>query len=356
MMIIIIKAFLIFITTLLGTIYILPKLMHIASTFFVTKEESPDIKYSLMDSPDNKRKVHDIPKPLVGGIGMLIVVSLSSILFVPPEDLNLRGYYSAVIILGITGVLDDFKELHHNWKFVMQILAVAIMLHYSDTALISLGNLLTFGSINIGIFAIAPVTIFCTVGVVNAINMIDGLDGLAGGIALVSFIAFAFLAYHNQQMNMLLLSISLCGAVIGFLRYNWYPSKLFMGDAGSFFLGFSLAFLAIYITQKHDSLVPPVAALLVLTVPIVDTLTVMVRRLIRGKNPFSADKNHLHHILLQYGLSVKSAVIVILCLCAGFSLLGIVGTLCKVPEYYLFFVFFSFFILYYITTYYAHKN
>jgi UDP-GlcNAc:undecaprenyl-phosphate GlcNAc-1-phosphate transferase len=355
-MIYVLKASLVFLTTLIGTLFILPKLMHIASTWIVTEEGSFNKRYRLMDFPDNHRKVHDVPKPLVGGLGMLIMVSLSSVLFVPPSDLNLRGYYSAVIMLGIVGFLDDFRELHYRWKFVAQIVAATVMIHYSRNALLSFGDLLSFGSINLGIF-IAPVTIFCTLGVINAINMIDGLDGLAGGISLIAFISFTILAYVNRQFEIMLLSLSLSGAVIGFLRYNWYPSKLFMGDAGSFFLGFSLAFLSIAITQtRSDNLVPPVAALLILAVPIVDTITVMVRRMIKGKSPFTADQNHLHHILLRLGLNIRGTVIAILSLSLVFSSFAVVGTIFRIPEYYLFLVFSVYFILYFFLALFCIKD
>ncbi len=346
--ILIIKIFLIFLTTFIGTLFILPKLIHIASTWVVTKEGANDINYSLMDFPDNKRKIHREPKPLVGGVGMLIMVSLSSILFVPPEDLNLRGYYTAVIILGIVGFLDDFKEIHYRWKLIIQMLAVIIMIHYSKTTLLSFGDLLSFGSLNLGFSAVYPLTIFCTLGVINSINMIDGLDGLAGGISLIAFIAFAILSFLNKQINIMLLSIALSGAVIGFLRYNWYPSKLFMGDAGSYFMGFSLAFLSIYITQQKDSVVPPVAALLILAVPIVDTVTIMVKRIIIGKNPFSADKNHFHHILLRYGIGEKTAVKVIFVLSSLFACLSVGGTILNIPDYYIFLIFSTYFIIYFI--------
>lgn len=303
-----------------------------------------------MDSPDGYRKVHNVPKPLVGGLGMLIVVSLSSVLFVPPSDFNLRGYYSAVILLGIVGFLDDFTDLHYKWKFIAQILAATIMIHYSKNSLLSFGNILSFGAIEFGIF-VAPITIFCTIGIVNAINMIDGLDGLAGGISLISFISFAILAYIGKQFELMLLSIALAGTILGFLRYNWYPSKIFMGDAGSFFLGFSLAFLSIAITQtRSDDFIPPVAALLILAVPIVDTLTVLFRRVIKGKNPFSADRNHFHHILLKFKLDVKSVVKIILFISIIFSFFGVIGTVFKIPDYYMFLLFSIYFLLYFLVS------
>ncbi len=343
-----IKAFLVFFTALIGMIVILPKLIEIASTWIVIKKDQSGKHFTLMDAPDMKRKLHNIPKPLVGGIGMIIIVSLSSIIFVPPEDLNLRGYYSAVILLGVVGFLDDFSDLHYSWKFIAQVLASVIMINYSKTMIVSLGDLLSFGDIVLGSLLAVPVTVFCAIGVINSFNMIDGLDGLAGGIAIIAFASFTALALINGQMEMMLLSLGLTGAVIGFLKYNWYPARLFMGDSGSFFLGFSLVFLAIAVTQRGYGLVPPVAALLILAVPISDTLTVMIKRMLSGKSPFFADKTHLHHILLRFGLKVRSSVIAILTLSFAFSTVAILGTVYEVPEYYMFLVFAIFFVVYFI--------
>lgn len=318
---------------------ILPKLSRIAS------------RIGLMDHP-NRRKVHKNPKPLIGGLGIMMGISLSCLLFIPLS--NLRGFYTGLFMLALVGFLDDFRELNHHLKFVAQIIASIIMVYFSQTVLQSFGDLFSFGPINLGIFTI-PITIFCTVGVINAINMVDGLDGLAGGISLIAFISFAILAYINHQMDLMLLSIALSGAVVAFLRYNWHPSKLFMGDAGSFSLGFSLAFLSIAITQTIDSRVAPVAPLLILAVPIVDTITIMIKRILNGKNPFVADRYHLHHIFPRFGLDKKATVTVILFLSAILSSTAIIGTILKVPECYLFFIFIGYFVLYFTSSFYIKE-
>ncbi len=266
-------------------------------------------------------------------------------LFIPIT--NLIGFYVGVITLVIMGFLDDFRELNHRWKFMVQILASIFMIYLGNTVLRSFGDFLSFGPFNLGSFAI-PITVVCTVGVINAVNMIDGLDGLAGGVSLIAFVSFGILAYINKQAELMLLSIALSGAVIGFLIYNWHPSKLFMGDLGSFTLGFSLVFLSISITQKNNSIVSPAAALLILAVPIVDTVTIAIKRLITGKNPFTADKNHIHHMLLRYGLSKKTTVKTILLLSAIFSFFSVFGTIYKIPDYYLFLMFLIFFITYFV--------
>lgn len=239
-------------------------------------------------------------------------------------------------------------------KFTVQILASVFMIYFSNTVLLSFGDLLSSGPINLGISTI-PVTIFCTMGIINAINMLDGLDGLAGGVSLLALISFSVLAFINNQMELMLLSIALSGAVLGFLKYNWYPSKLFLGDAGSYSLGFVLAFLSIAITQKDNSLVPPMAPLLILAVPIVDTITIMLKRGMKGKNPFRADKYHLHHILLRFGLDIKEAVTLIIVLSMIFSLIAIIGTILKIPNYYMFLIFSIYFISYFVSSFYIKQ-
>jgi UDP-GlcNAc:undecaprenyl-phosphate GlcNAc-1-phosphate transferase len=244
--------------------------------------------------------------------------------------------------------------MKYQLKFITQIIAAVMLVFLSDTTLRTFGDILFLGPLTLGYLKI-PVTVFCVIGVVNAINMTDGLDGLAGGISLIAFITFAILAYINHQRELMLLSIALSGAVIGFLRYNWYhkhPFHLFMGDMGSFLLGFSLAFLSIAITQKSGAHVYPVAPLLILAVPVVDTVTVMIRRKMKGKSPFHPDKGHFHHILLRFGLSKKDSVKVILILTAMFSTLSVVGLFLRIPDAYLFIVFLLFFTAYFTASFY----
>jgi len=328
-----------FLLSLAVTFFVLPRLSRIAS------------QIGLLDHP-GIRKVHTKPKPLTGGIGIMIGISISLLLFVPLH--NLRGFYAGLLLLAIVGFLDDYSELSHRWKFAAQILAAIFMIYFSRTSLHNFGDLLSFGPIGFNRSAII-ITIFSTVGVINAINMLDGLDGLAGGVSLVAFISFAVLSFISNQTEFLLLSMVFCGALIAFLRYNWHPSSLFMGDAGSLTLGFTITFISIAITQSKGSPVPPVAPLMIVAVPIVDTLTVMIKRMMKGKSPFHADKGHLHHILLRFGLTKRQTSTVIILLSAIFSFAGIIGTVYKIPEYYLFFLFSVYFSLYFISSFYIKE-
>lgn len=331
--------FLISLTSLVITLVILPGLSNVAS------------KIGLMDLP-HKRKIHMSPKPLVGGLGIFIAFFICSLLFISLS--NLRGFYVGLVVLVITGFIDDFKGLNHRWKFAAQTFSAILMMYFSKTVLVSCGNLFSLGPIHLGILAI-PITIFCVVGVINAMNMIDGIDGLAGGISFITLISFAILSYINHQKELMLLSIALSGAVVGFLKYNWHPSKLFMGDIGSGSLGFTTAFLAIAITQKHHTHVSPMVPILILAVPIVDTLTVMIKRKLKNKSPFHAGKDHIHHILLRMGFQKRTTVKIILFASSLFAILGILCAIMRVPDHYLFFIFFTYFILYFSSSFFVKE-
>lgn len=333
-MIEIIRIFGAFLLSFLITRLLLPRLSRIASAI------------GLLDQP-SERKVHGNPKPLVGGVGMAMGLSVACMLFVPLA--NLRGYFAGALLLVLIGFLDDFRELIPRWKFIVQLLAVGAMMLLSGTVLLTFGNLLGIGEISFQTLAI-PMTILGAVGVINAVNMIDGLDGLAGGVSLIAFAAIAILAYMDGQKAHMLLSLALCGSVLAFLWFNWRPASLFMGDAGSLLLGFSLAFLSIAITQKKGSTVPPVAPLLILAVPIVDTVTIMTRRVMRGGSPFQADRYHLHHIIMRFGADGEKAVAIIMLLSLFFSGLAVTGTFLHMPEAYMFACFMAYAFTYFLSS------
>lgn len=320
---------LILLTSFLFSALIIPRLSHIAE------------RIGLIDTPTG-RKIHKRPKPLVGGLGMIMSLSLTSLLFFPLS--NMRGFYSGLIILTIIGFLDDHKEVNHYWKFFAQAIAAACIILLNNNVLLSFGDLFSTGEIKLGIFAI-PITIFCTIGVINSINMIDGLDGLAGGISLIAFVSFAVLSYLNNQVELMALSLALSGVVMGFLLYNWPPSKLFMGDAGSLSLGFSLAFLSIAITQGKGSVIPPVVPLLILAVPVIDAVIVMAERVFRGESPFCADKTHIHHRLIDSGIDKKKTLYIILGIAFLLNIIAVTGTILKIHDYLLFMIFGAYFLI-----------
>lgn len=305
-------------------------------------------KLKLVDLPDHNRKVHVDAKPLVGGLGIVAGVMTTMLLFFPVVK-YISLMFSILLILGI-GVLDDRFDISFKFRFLAQIAATAITMNYfKGMHLHSFGNLLGLGQIDTGVLVV-PITIFCVLGVINAINMIDGLDGLAGTISLVAFGGFAFLAWMNDMPSFTLLGLTFAGALAAFLKYNWYPSKLFMGDAGSMTLGFVLAFFAIQLTQKPGGNVAPVAALLILAIPVTDTLVVMTRRMMQKKSPFSPDKTHMHHVLHQMGLGHSSVVIIMGSLTMIFTLVAVASTALKVPDYALFGFYVCWFVFFWMSS------
>jgi len=330
---------LIFLIPCAATIFLLPRFASIAS------------ELGLVDHP-NRRKVHAVAKPLVGGLGMSLGVVFGCLLFLPLT--HMRGYYAGAILLVVVGFFDDFREVNHRMKFIAQAVATILVIYFNSVSLHTFGDLLHIRPINFSALAV-PMTLIGFLGVINAINMIDGIDGLAGGISLIAFISFGYLAYLDNHRDIMLLSIALSGVLVAFMRYNWHPARLFMGDAGSLFLGFSAAFVSVALTQEPNSTARPVAPLLILAVPIVDTLTVMTKRLLKGKSPFYPDKTHLHHVLLKFGFSKRQTVAIMLCMSAAFSSIALAGTLLDVPEYYLFFLFLSYFIIYFISSFFIRN-
>ncbi len=320
-----------FLVSFLASLFVLPKLANVAN------------RIGLIDKP-NARKIHKTPRPLVGGLGIVISVTFSSLVFVPLE--GLRGFFSGLAVLLLVGFFDDYMEVGHRKKFLAQILATALLIYLSKVQLSNFGNLLGFSEIVVPqpVFLVWGVTVFCVVGVTNAVNMIDGLDGLAGGVSFLAFLAFAIISFMAGNTALMLLNLAFSGAILGFLKYNWSPSVLFMGDSGSLCLGFALSFMAIALTQQEGSVAPPISMLLVLAVPISDTLGVMTKRMFRRRSPFKPDNTHLHHILLQFDLSANRCVLIMLLLTVFFCFLGICGVMFNIPEPLLFLIFLCYFV------------
>lgn len=331
------KTVLVFLTAFCTSLIILPKFVNIAH------------KIGLVDLP-NERKVHSTPRPLVGGVGIVVSATLSALIFVPIA--GLAGYFMGISVLLLIGFLDDFRDIGHNQKFLAQIAATAMLIYFSKIGLESFGNLFGLGELNLSgsRLVVWAVTVFCVVGVINAINMIDGLDGLAGGVSFLAFLSFAIHASLIGNQSLMLLNLALAGATLGFLKFNWMPSILFMGDAGSLCLGFSLAFMSLAVTQGEGDTVSPVVPLLILAVPITDTVSVMLKRIVRGKSPFKPDQYHLHHIFLRHGMGRAAVVRAILAISAMLCLLSLLGPVLKLADFSLFLIYLAYFSLYTVSS------
>lgn len=264
-------------------------------------------RFQIMDVPD-VRKVHTTPIPRCGGLAMALGTCVSIAIWQNVGQL-IGAYLAGVGVLVAIGILDDRNGLNYRNKFAGQILAAAIIVHFGGIRILSLGGLLPDG-FYLPNWASGLLTVVVIVGVTNAINLSDGLDGLAGGLCLMSLCCIGYLAHLVENAMVVLLAISISGAIFGFLRFNTFPATLFMGDTGSMFLGFSVATLCLVITQGSTPL-SPLLPLVVVGFPVMDTTAVICERIIDGRSPFVADRNHFHHKLLRMGFYHSESVLVI---------------------------------------------
>ncbi|HTP67252.1 MAG TPA: MraY family glycosyltransferase, partial [Geobacteraceae bacterium] len=266
------------------------------------------LRWQLVDIP-NERKVHRQPIPRIGGVAMALGAAVP-IVYWNFADRFVQAFMAGGCLLVLFGTIDDIRELSPGIKFAGQTGAALIAVFLGGIRIESLGGLTPEGFILPGWIAV-PLTVLAIVGVTNAINLADGLDGLAGGICLLIFAGIGYLAYLDDNTLVGLLALALCGVIFGFLRFNTHPASIFMGDAGSQFLGFSAITLSLALTQGHATALSPVLPLILLGFPVLDTLTVMVTRIARGRSPFAADKNHFHHNLMAFGFRHPESVIII---------------------------------------------
>jgi UDP-GlcNAc:undecaprenyl-phosphate GlcNAc-1-phosphate transferase len=265
------------------------------------------VRLQAMDKPCS-RKIHECAMPRCGGLAMAIGTCLPIMLWAPKTDF-VKGLLIGSLIIVIFGVADDIKDLRPDFKLLGQTMAALIVTLVGGVKINDLGALWTSGAL-LPDWAAIPLTVFVIVGVTNATNLSDGLDGLAGGIALLIFLCIGYLGVSGQDWIMVMIAIAVGGSVLGFLRFNSYPAQLFMGDAGSQLLGFVAVVLAIKMAQQSSG-ISVILPLIIFGIPILDTLTVMIKRLAKGRSPFSADRNHFHHQLMAIGLFHTEAVLTI---------------------------------------------
>ena len=297
-------------------------------------------KYGAIDVP-NDRRVNKKPMPRLGGIAviagffvstiyLLISMSIEGKLVLFEEDmlwLKLVGFFVGIIILGITCFIDDTKGIHSLTKLIVQIVAALIVVACG----IRIENFeIPFlnGQAELNIVLSDIITVCWIVGVTNAINLIDGLDGLSSGISLISCISLLIIfTLNGSPLIAIVLITALGGAISGFLPYNFNPAKTFIGDTGSNFLGFSLAVISILGVAKTYTALVLIAPIIVLALPLFDTLFAIFRRIKNGKSlkaVFKADKGHLHHRLMQKGYTQKQAVFILYGITATFGMFAVV--------------------------------
>ena len=304
----------------------------LALSFVATREvRNMATRRGWVSIPQDGRHVHQVPLPRLGGVAIFLAFSVSLSLWfglslINPrlvdglEPTTLFRIYVPACLVFCLGIYDDLRGASPYLKFAVQAIAAA-MLFAGGMRILDLP--LIFGSYSLPWFVGLPLTVVWVVAVTNAFNLIDGLDGLAAGSALFSTLVFFVCALVNHSWLVSLMSLTLAGATLGFLRFNFNPATIFLGDSGSLFIGFMLSALALAGAQKAPTFVAVAIPVVSFGLPILETLLSVVRRLISGRPIFTADREHIHHKLLQMGFSHRQVVIVLYAVSAVFAMLSL---------------------------------
>lgn len=301
-----------FVAALLLAAFAIPRIISVAHS------------KKLFDQPDNDRKIHKGVIPNLGGIGIFFAYIIITSLFVNPTQFPRWSYISsATLILFFTGVKDDLVSMTPAKKFFLQAVAAAIVVFFADLRISSFHGL--FGIHQLPLPISQVFTIIGCIFVTNAFNLIDGIDGLAGSVSTMACLILGVVFFLSDHYCEAIIALSMGGAICGFLLFNKPPARIFMGDTGALVIGFTLSVLCILLiegagigtaTGVHRVVHSPVGALLlslaVLFAPLFDTFRIFAARIIKGRSPFQADRTHLHHYLLDLGLSHGKAVLTIL--------------------------------------------
>jgi UDP-GlcNAc:undecaprenyl-phosphate GlcNAc-1-phosphate transferase len=288
-----------------------------------------------IDVPNDDRRVHKVPTPRLGGLAIFLGFMVA-LFYKEGFKSEMLGVLVGASIIAALGFFDDIKPLSAKFKFLVQVIAAAIVVQ-SGIRIYGVTNPLYFmfptvpSYIQFGIWSY-PLTLFWIVGVTNAINLVDGLDGLAAGISAISAVTLMFAAMSTGQNSAAFMAAILAASTLGFLPYNFNPAKIFMGDTGSLFLGFMLSVISVTGATKSAAALSILVPIFAIGLPIFDTLFAMVRRALSGKSMMEADKGHLHHKLLDAGMSQKQAVLTLYSISAvlGFSAVALVEVTLKV--------------------------
>jgi UDP-GlcNAc:undecaprenyl-phosphate GlcNAc-1-phosphate transferase len=277
-------------------------------------------KMGAIDFPEDDRRMHKEPIAKLGGLA-IVFGFLAALLFIYvgsffdlyksfKPDRQLLGFLAGIVIIVVMGVIDDVKNLRARYKLIFQ-LAAAIVIVLMGTRIQYVTNPFSdIGFSELSPLISYPLTIVWIMGITNALNLIDGLDGLAAGVSSIASISLIFISVIMQRWDTAILTAALAGSTLGFLPYNLNPAKIFMSDTGSNFLGFVLGVISVQGTIKSYAAVAIAVPLLVLGLPLFDTLFAIARRVVSGKPIMGADRGHLHHRLIDLGLSQKQAVLI----------------------------------------------
>lgn len=325
------------------TTYIIAFIIAVAVSFVTTPLIIKLAKLvGAIDVPKDKRRVHKVPTPRLGGLAIFLGF-MSGLLYLVDIDSRMFGIIIGATIIVVLGFFDDINPLPAKFKLAVQVIAAVIAIQ-SGVLIRQVSNPLHFiigkEYIHFGIWAY-PLTLVWIVGVTNAINLVDGLDGLAAGISVISATTlFAAAVITNQNIAAPLAAL-LAASTLGFLPYNFNPAKIFMGDTGALFLGYMLSVISVMGVLKGAAALSILVPIFAIGLPIFDTLFAMIRRALSGKPMMEADKGHLHHKLLDAGMNQKQAVLTLYSISAvlGFSAIALVEVTLKVAFVVVFAVF-----------------
>ena len=281
------------------------------------------IHINALDIPD-ARKVHTTPIPRLGGLGIFVGFLIGYMIF-GKSTVQMNSILIGSFIIVLTGMIDDIKPISAKAKLIGQIFASCVIVFYGN---ILLNNITVLGfDINFGILAY-PITILFIVACTNIINLIDGLDGLAGGISSIFYISTIVICFFQSRFQELelILALIMLGSTLGFLIHNFHPAKIFAGDSGALFMGFTIAVISL-LGFKTTAITSVFIPLMILAVPILDTLFAIIRRLLKHQKISTPDKQHLHHQLLKMKFSHRNTVLIIYAINILFAVASILYTL-----------------------------
>ncbi len=328
---------------------IFPYSFSLVLTYVLTRLLIPAApRLGLMDIPCDRKK-HTGAIPLVGGLAIYASIFICTMLFTQLQ-IELLSIITLGGVLTTIGTLDDKYGLSPKLRLVIQFLAGGLLSYGAGIQLQNLGNVIGMGMIQTGLLAV-PLTAIGIAALANAYNMTDGIDGLAASLGIVGFIALIISLYEQLTPAELKVLSFYALSLATYLIFNFAikplaPSKVFMGDAGSMFIGFSIGAFCIYFSQKANYELAPTTVLWFVAIPLYDMIATMIRRMRKGQSPFYPDRTHLHHLLMHLGLNGKQALAAIVLFASTLGGIGILIDSYKIESYYSFSAFIAIFIAY----------
>lgn len=290
----------------------------------------------LVDVPGG-RKRHDSDTPIIGGLAMFFSFFAISI-FLPADILLSQCFYVCSFILIFVGVIDDLVGVSYKKRLLLQSIVGVIMVIFGHNQIATLGDLFATGSIHLGHVSSMILTVMALLGIINAMNMLDGMDGLVGSLSITQFILLLILSLIYSSWHIVFYLVLMICSLIGFLFFN-FPSrisqsqKVYMGDAGSMYLGFVTVWFSLSLLHAHHK-IQPITFSWMVALPLFEIVRVVVRRLLKGRSPFMPDRSHVHHLFLSAGFTESQCIIVAVVFSLSMGGIGILLNLYHLPEFY----------------------